>query len=744
MVVAAVMPAGDIRGPQRTGPLSRITIGRYQDLRWPASDSSTSSLADDPSITMKITTVRPDTQLFNDVMSLGRDNAKTLGFFPEGAFHDYATRGHILACVEGQRAAGYLAFRIRHLTVAIVHLCVSSEFRQQGIARMLVDALCRESAGFAGVLARCRVDYAADAMWPRLGFVVRNEVPGRATRVSTTLRVWWRDLGLPDLFSTAPSDRMIAALDTSVLIDMQADTNDPRMDESKALLADWLDDSIEYVVTDEIYTDIGRNPAQQERQAVLKFASAFRTLTDLARPVTEASYVQLCSAIGKGESPQDRSDRRHLALAAAGGAHFFVTRDKALLDAACDIDTAIGIAVMRPCDVIARTHAELTEQSFAPRRLSGSLLSVRPIRAADIEEMAQTFLAFEQGEKKGSFVGALRDSLARSDQCTGLLILAQDGSPHGLLVIGAGENETTIQILRTTRGAMAEVISRHLVWVAVRESRRLGHSITRLLDNRIPAAATSVLGVLGFRSCDSGMAKLNGIHVRTTRDLASALRSLRWIYDDHAWIDETANALEQDQSRLPHQLIYECERAMWPSKLLDTTLPSYVVPIRPEWAAQLFHSQLAEQSLFGSDPRLMLRLDNVYYRSPFPSRIEAPSRVLWYVTASKERPSTKCIAASSLVSEIVHGSAKEVYSRFKQYGVYGWEDVLKVARNDPHGPVEAFLFGQTEPFAKPVSLEKVRELTQRTGRTELVLRSPSAVDSDFFEAVYEEGMQCRE
>ena len=692
---------------------------------------------------MQIVTVQPDSRLLKDVVSLGRKNSKTLGFFPEGAFHDHAARGHIRACVAGQRLAGYLAFRIHHLTVLLVHLCVSNEFRGRGIARALVDHLCEESAGFAGVSARCRVDYPADAMWPRLGFVARNEVPGRATRAPTTLRVWWRDLGLPDLFSTAPSDRIIAALDCNVVLHMHSDSTDPQLNESKALLAPWLDDLIEYVVTDEIYADISRNPNQEKRQATLEYASAFRTLADLTPASTQASVIQLSSSIGPGESAQDQSDRRHLVLAAAGGAHFFVTRDTALLDGARDIDTCLEIAVVRPCDIIARTHAELTEQSFAPRRLSGSLLSVRPFGADDIEDLGQTFQAFDQSERKGPFIGALRDSLARSDRNTGLLILAQGGSPHGLLVLGTAENETTIQILRTTRGAMAEVISRHLVWLAVQEARRVGHSITRLLDKHIPAAAKAVLGVLGFRRANNGMAKLNGIHVRTTSDLASALRLTRWVYDDHTWIDETADALVRDQSRLPHQLIYECERAMWPCKLLDTTLPSYVVSIRPEWAAQLFHSQLAEQDLFGSDPRLMLRLDNVYYRSPLAKRIEAPCRVLWYVTASKERPSTKCIAATSLVSEVVHGSAKQVFSRFKQYGVYGWEDVRRLAGDDPYGPIEAFRFGHTEPFDTPISLERVRELGRQTGATELVLRAPSLVPSGFFGAVYEEGVRCR-
>ena len=693
--------------------------------------------------TMRIVTVEPDSQLLADVVSLGRQNARTLGFFPQGAFHDYAARGHIRACVDDGCMAGYLAFRTHNLTVVLVHLCVGHEARGRGIARALVNHLREESSGFAGIRAKCRVDYPADAMWPHLGFVVRNEIPGRATRASTTLRVWCLDLGLPDLFSTAPSDRLIAALDTNVVLDLHSDSDAPQLSESKALLAPWLEDSIEYVVTGEFHAEVSRNPVHDERQAILDCASAFRTLPGQITSSTQAFLTQLSQVIGPGESPQDRSDRHHMALAATGGAHFFVTRDESLLDAAPAIDKGLGLAVVRPCDLIARTHTELTERSFADRRLSGSALSIRPFGAGDIDNLVETFQAFDQREKKGAFVGALRDCLAHSDRSQGLVVLGQDGNPRGLLVTASTANETTVQLLRATRGTMGKVIARHLLWLAVQEARRVGHRVTRLIDNHIPVAASGVLGVLGFRPAKEGMAKVNGIHVSSTFDLAGVLRSARPIYDEHVWVEDTANALERDGSGLPQQLAFECERVTWPSKLLDTRLPSFVVPIHPEWAAQLFHSQLADQSLFGADPRLMLRLDNVYYRSALPKCIEAPARVLWYVTASKERPSTKCIAATSLVSEVVNDSAKRVFARFKRYGVFRWADVLEVAGGDPYGPIQAFRFGHTEPFQKPVGLKRLRNLARQSGAG-LMLQSPSRVPSELFGAIYQEGIGLRE
>ena len=688
---------------------------------------------------MAIVTVRPNSTFLDGVMSLGRKNAKTLGFFPKGAFLDHANRGHIRAYVHGEDIAGYLVFRIRHLTVVLVHLCVADAFRKRGIAKALVEDLCKQSARYAAIRANCRVDFPADAVWPRLGFVARSEKPGRSILTPTTLRVWVRELGLPDLFSTAPSDRLIAALDTNVLLDLHGDASDRHRRESKALLADWLDDSIEYVLTAEASADIARNSASEGRQALFEFASTFRLLSDHDSAFARERLMALQSAIGTGETRQDQSDRRQLVYSAVGGAQFFVTRDEGILELADKIDDTLGVVALRPCDLIARTHGELIDQTFAPRRLLGSALTVRQFAASDIDKLVRTFQDFNRKERKGPFLGTLRNSLAHSDRSMGLLITEDDQHPIGLLVMDSGEKETRIRLLRTTPGAVSDVLARQLVWLAVLTARRARHRLTRLFDTHIAAAAESALGVLGFRPAKEGMVRVNGIGIRSVPELADHLRALGSVYRSDSWIREAVKVLTRDQSRIPRQLAFQYERVAWPAKLLDTTLPSFIVPIRPGWAARLFHVRLAEQTLFGVDPRLMLRLDNVYYRSAVPRRLEAPARVLWYVTASRESPDTGCIAATSLIVDVVHGSAKEVFARFRRYGVFEWNDVLDLANGDPFGTIQAFRFEHTEPFDTPVDLRRVQDLAQRAGTGNLVFQSPSRVSSEFFGAIYREG-----
>lgn len=683
--------------------------------------------------------VEPGSELLAEVMSLGRANAKTLGFFPDGAFEDHASRGQVLACVEDERLAGYLVFRTSEVTITLVHLCVADGLRGRGIAKALVDHLHERLSGFSGIVARCRIDFPANNIWPSLGFAPRNEVPGRATRRPTTLRVWWRDFGLPDLFSTAPSDRIVAALDTNILIDLQVDPSEPKHEESKAILADWLDDSIEYVVTDEVFAEIDRHPDANVRQTRRRYAYRFFCLTDTDRELTRELTRQLANAIGPGESDQDRSDRRHLVLSTLGGASFFITKDAGLLAAASDIEMSIGLNVTRPADFIARTHADLTEQSFAPIRLSGSTLGMRPYADADVEDLVRTFQAFERRERKSDLLGILRNALARPRHSDGQIVTDQDARLQGFLLLRLVDGETRIELLRTTSGRLSAVLARHLVWLAVQRARQQGCAVIRLTDRHVPPATEGVLGVLGFRPAAEGMAKVNGLGVVSTRSLADHLRTVDPGFTDPTWLEETVGVLEREQSELPSQFALVSERLMWPAKLLDTALPSFIVPIQPEWAMQLFHARLAGESLFGSDPRLMLRLNNVYYRSSRPRRIEAPARILWYVTTSRERPSTRCVAATSLVEEVVCGPATEIFSRFKRYGVFEWTHVRELANDDPHGIVEAFRFGHTEPFERPVDLARIRELAGRVGVQPPVLQSPLKIPTDLFSAIYREG-----
>jgi hypothetical protein len=79
-------------------------------------------------------------------------------------------------------------------------------------------------------------------------------------------------------------------------------------------------------------------------------------------------------------------------------------------------------------------------------------------------------------------------------------------------------------------------------------------------------------------------------------------------------------------------MLLSAEKALWPIKIKEASIPSFIVPIWPGWAMHLFDSGIGFQDLFGGNPNLIFRVENAYYRSCTPRVISAPGRILWYVS----------------------------------------------------------------------------------------------------------------
>lgn len=59
----------------------------------------------------------------------------------------------------------------------------------------------------------------------------------------------------------------------------------------------------------------------------------------------------------------------------------------------------------------------------------------------------------------------------------------------------------------------------------------------------------------------------------------------------------------------------EIEKKLSPLKIKNSNIPCYVIPIKPVWARNLFDETLAKQTLWGGNDNLLMRLENVFYRS---------------------------------------------------------------------------------------------------------------------------------
>lgn len=649
---------------------------------------------------------------FESVLTLWGENRATLGLLPRGGFEDCADVGGLLiARVDGAQG-GYLAFRRTRREAVIVHVCVGKSHRGHGIASALLKEAFEITSDLPAVRLSCRKDYEqATRLWQRHGFINVDEREGRGADRAPILV--WRRLNEDDepLLSRAReedrSERRTVAVDANVFMDLFADTEPA--EESKSLLADWLADDIAICVTAELKNEILRNDdvaTRSERRRQIRMFDVLEARSDeLGRELARVETL-----LPSASCDSDESDRRQLAHALARGAEFFVTRDTALLKCAHAIEETVGIGVMRPVDLVRRIYGDLDADVYAPVRMGGTTIEGKDVKA---EGDLLPFQAFAQSESKATFLGLCRGLLGDPSRVVTRAVGVRGEPPFlAYAVEGAETGHMKLPFFRTIKHPLLATVLRRTLSDLVAAREKEGRSEIECRDI-IDPRVISVAKELGFRTRGSVLVK-TALHGVLGRDaLPEDLRS-------------SVNALEADA----------IERAYWPLKLRDGGSPSYIVPILPPFAAQLFDAQLAEQELFPADVSLAVALENVYY-SGSAVRIPRGARILWYVSGKPPKRVAE-LRACSLCEDTVRGSAKEIFRSFHRLGVFRWRQVLGAADGDPYGEVTAYRFAFTERFRAPVSWERIQEvLRQHTGHGNQ-LAGPVRVPDGVFETLYRE------
>jgi len=214
---------------------------------------------------------------FKDVISLGDENSKTLGFLPYAAFKKFAQLNQIYGVIENDELLGYLLYRISFRRVTIVHLCISKKHRGKKVAKLLIDKLKQDTKNFFEIRLSCRNDYGIDAVWASFNFVPIHEKIGRSKK-KLPLTVWRFKHNHANLFSeTFDSEfqnKISAAIDMNVFLDIK----DGRNKESQALKSDWILSETTFYLTPEIFIEIKRNSDSSLRKESRDIAFGFKVL----------------------------------------------------------------------------------------------------------------------------------------------------------------------------------------------------------------------------------------------------------------------------------------------------------------------------------------------------------------------------------------------------------------------------------------------------------------------------------
>jgi predicted nucleic acid-binding protein len=480
-----------------------------------------------------------------------------------------------------------------------------------------------------------------------------------------------------------------------------------------------MDESVVLCVVNELHNEIDRHAEREERDHLHRTAQHYREI-HAADGRTRQAYEKLIDILGEpGTNESKKSDRNQLAKAAAGEADVFVTRDRQLLGKATEIEHQLGLKVMTPAELSSTLDEAERAQVFQPARLAGTNLIERAMRAEDVDVIIQTFQASLAGEKQGSCAQLVRQHMAQRRSAKSAQLRVVWGGEKTPLAASIRVTTTdrkcaVVSFLRFSQGGLEKTLCRHLLLALVRENNDDGLDELLINDPHLGSATLDALRELHFEHDAHGWRRMTPAIIGTRQELSKALGD------------------KAEVATLPTAML---EERHWPAKVLGENLPTFILSIKPVWAAQLFDRDLAEEELFGAFAKLALNREQVYYRSARAAGLVFPARILWYVCQGKTTDGGMSVRACSRLQSFETASAKELFRRYQRLGIYSWHEISATTKGDAHADIMAIRFADSEPFPRPVPVEMLRDLGIKSQ-----FQSPTKITEDQFAAIYRFGI----
>ncbi len=355
----------------------------------------------------RVTVGSNEHDLIDAAITLGDKHKKTLGFLPHEGYRFAASKGTLIIVRDGHEVIAYALYRLSGQYVKITHLCVSRKAQGRGLARQLIHAVSERHADQIGIILKCRNDFPANAMWPKLGFKKLGETPGRG-KDHKPLSIWWLDHGYPDLFSTGDQTGPLRVMiDLNVFADIESSYEREEYAESGVLVGDWLVDQIELAISTEAHREISNHPATAERERQLAAATKYMILRKGHREIDRIA-VWITDLVTRANGPDlsirtnDVSDVRHLAEAYLAGISVIATRDDDFIDWAALVSEQTSVRVMRPSTVAIYVDELANAQNYRPAQLHSTQYTLDRVRASDTA--LASFLNSNLGERKSTYL----------------------------------------------------------------------------------------------------------------------------------------------------------------------------------------------------------------------------------------------------------------------------------------------------------------------------------------------------
>jgi len=696
-------------------------------------------------IPVKIQVIDENSPYLETVIALGDANKATLGFFERKAFIQSAAKRQIIVALDSHKnCIGYLLYytRCRDRYIKIVHLCLAPSCRGQGIAKQLVEYLKKNTQDYNGITLTCRDDYKLQDMWVKFGFFPAYSKLAKTTGQYNTI---WRllDYGktnlLFDLANQHRENKLSVAIDYSIFVSITK--NDPD-EEANSLLADWLQSEVELCVTEEILTEIHQidNLKQRNRQQQL-----FDNFTCLPCPHDkfEEYFQNLNVFCQKNKININQSSVRNIARAITAKIYILVTKNQSLINNAKLLYEASKVSILSPDDLILRLDSLNQKPDYQPVRLAGTKLEETIIQKGEESNLIDAFYLSDK-ENKAEFSQRLRRFIAEKDKFTHVLVRNAEKEPLALVVYDKHKpHELEIPMIRVGDHSLSTTLARNLIFRSISKAAFDNRQFTRITDPQLDDSIINAIQEDMFITVQDGYLKMNLAQAEPASILSRKVISLvdRYIEPNNGYnyfkkCSEDINSLDLNE----YKNLFVIEKALWPAKIIDAQIPTFIIPIQPRWAQELFDYHLSQQCLLHNITDLDLNREAVYYKSkqgPTKLKPGIVGRILWYVSADKDRGfiGIQAIRACSILDEVVIGTPEELDLRFRNLGVYKKEDLLKIAKNDEKRDIMALRFSNTELFNHPIDLTDIREILNN----KTTIQSSIEITDRQFEQIYKMG-----
>lgn len=666
-----------------------------------------------------------------EVLALYKAHRQTLGFMPKGGFVEKALNGTLLVAIDEEgRTVGYLLYDLPKREIAIRHLCVDRTMTSRGVARSLVDELKNRHPERLGIRVICRNDFPAHGMWPALDFVAIKEAPGRS-RERLPLTWWWLDFGHPTLFSIQPDEeqRIQIALDMDVFIDLFEERE--HSEESRGLLSDWMVEISQLVITKTLTKEIGNNLDPEIRKRNRARSKLFPMVTEISD--WRSVQGQLADRFPPASaSRHDRLDLEHIARSAAAQVGYFASRDDRLVNRYEKLAAErFGLRVRKPGDLLIELWEQISEP-YSPIHLENTRISIEQALPEQNGEIFNSFLNSPKGERKTDIDKKLRFYRRHPEDWKVWSVRAANSKLIAIFAHSIAGSRLEVPLFRVT-GRTGPTLGRHIAQYLRSYAINSNYSVVKITDSMISIQIPKGLIAEGFVQADNAWWLVAVNKQATKMNLADALDEFTEL-PKQLEIDVAISALRSPG--LSARSVADLEHRFWPMKIRSSALPTYLIPIKPYWAEQLFDTQLSLQTLFSRNDELGISREHIYYSGAAKGSLETPARILWYVSRDGTRAGTGAIRAASQLVELKVGRPLDLYGRFSHLGVYSRENVLRIGTKGKS--IMALRFIDTELFKNPISYSELKTCAKDFG-CNLFVQAINPLPDDMFDVVYEKG-----